>query len=157
MPIKGEYFLTARKPSFCWYGKISFLPGLSVSARDSYQNGKGNMVIKIMSAIKIADVRSETINYSAFGRCVAEMTMIPSFFLDRERIKWTGFDNLSARCIVTDAGLSTPAELYFKEDGSLYKIVVDRYFDRGKNQGTIEKFTGTCDVLKDFNGLRFCV
>lgn len=151
---KGEYFLSTKKPSFIWLGKISPFPLLSFSALDSYFNGKGQMVVKVLSAIKVVDEEGEIINSSAFGRCVAEMTMSPSFFLDQERIKWTKSDSCSAECVITDSGLSTNARLFFKPDGSLDKIIVDRYYDRGNGQGTLEKFVGAGTEVKDFNGLK---
>jgi hypothetical protein len=154
LPITGEYFLTTRKPSFTWLGKISMFPGFSIAARDSYFNGKGNMIVKIMSAIKIVDAKSEIVDRSAYGRCIAEMTMCPSFFLDQEHVKWIKYDSDYAECVVSDAGLSTKAQLFFKTDGTLEKFVVDRYFDRGNGEGTLEKFVSMSKEVKDFNGLR---
>lgn len=154
MPINGEYFLTTKKPSFCWYGKVSMIPGLTISAFDSYYNGHGKMLVKILSFFKVADVSSKEIGFSAFGRCVAEMTLVPSFFLDNQRVKWTSCDSTKAECIVTDSGLSTNAQLYFGADGSLDKIVVDRYYDRNDGQVTLEKFTGKGQDIKDYDGLK---
>ena len=156
MPINGKYYLTTKKPSFCWFGKISLFPGLSVSAFDSYFNGKGHMLIKVMSLFKIADARSSVIDYSAFGRCLAEMTMAPSFFLNNQLIKWTSFNSNHAEFTITDSGLSADAVLHFSNDGTLERIVVDRYFDRGNGKATLEKFTGKGQLIKDFNGLRLC-
>jgi len=154
MPIRGEYFLTTKKPSFCWYGKITMMPGLSASAFDSYYGGHGRMVVKLLSAFKVVDTDSEETGLSAFGRCVAEMTLIPSFFLDKEKVKWIGSDSSKAECQITDASLITNASLHFNIDGSLDKIVVDRYFERDKGEATLEKFTGKGQDIKDFNGLK---
>jgi hypothetical protein len=154
MPVTGEYFLSTKKPSFSWLGKISPFPGISFTALDSYFNGKGNMVVKIMSTIKVVDAKSAIIDRSAFGRCVAEMTMAPSFFLDQARVKWTKYDSDYAECIISDAGLSANAQLFFQADGTLEKFVVDRYYDRGNGQGTLEKFVIKSKDVKDFNGLK---
>ncbi len=154
MPANGEYLLTTRKPAFVWYGKISMFPGLYFSAIDYYFKGKGNMLVKILGTFPVVDARSALVDKSAFGRCVAEMTMVPSFFLDRDRIRWTGFGDDHAKCTVTDVGLSTKARLFFNNDGSLAKIAVERYYDRGNGQETLEKFVGLCSVIRDFNGLK---
>ena len=154
MPIRGEYFLTTKMPSFCWYGKVSMIPGLTFSAFDSYYNGLGRMLVKVLSLFKIADVSSPEIGISAFGRCVAEMTLVPSFFLDKVRVKWLGGDSIRAECLVTDKDLSAKAQLYFNTDGSLDKIVVDRYFERENGQSTLEKFTGKGLNIKEYNGLK---
>jgi len=154
MPVSGEYFLTTKKPSFCWYGKVSMMPGLSFTAFDSYYNGHGRMIVKLLSAFKVVDSDSDQTGLSAFGRCIAEMTLVPSFFLDKDKIKWISSDSTKAECRITDSGMITNAILYFNEDGSLDKISVDRYFERNKGEVTLEKFTGKGHDIKDFNGLR---
>lgn len=154
LPIRGEYYLTTKKPSFCWYGRISLLPGLTVAACDSYADGKGRMRVKAMSLIKIADARSPEVGMSGFGRCVAEMTLAPSFFLDGSRVAWTRSDAASADCLVSDAGLSTAARLFFHPDGSLERIEVERFYDRGGGRGTIETFSGAGHDVRDFGGLK---
>jgi len=154
LPIKGEYYLTSGSPSFCWYGKVSMFPGLTVSAIDSYFKGKGHMQVKLMSVFKIVDDSSEELNHSAFGRCVAEMTMIPTFFLDKERIQWSYSDSIKVECTVMDEGLKTHAELYFSADGALDRIVAERFYDRGNGQSTLEKFTGTAQGYNIYNGLK---
>jgi hypothetical protein len=154
MPIKGEYYLTTKKPSFCWYGKMSIMPGVTASAIDTYFDGNGSMVVKVLSFLNIVNTQSKETMYSAFGRCIAEMTMVPSFFLDTARVHWTSADSLRADCVVSDAGLSTKAALYFNLDGMLDKIVVERYYDRGNNQATLEKFTGTASYVRNYSGLK---
>jgi len=153
LPIKGEYYLTADRPSFCWYGKISIVPGLTIAARDSYYKGKGRMLVKMMSVFKLVDDRSEITNMSAFGRLVVEMTAIPSFFLDPGRIVWTSSDSTRAECIVNDSGLQTTAQLFFNADGSLGKIVVDRYYGEDDGSSSPEKFSGTVQGSRNYRGL----
>jgi hypothetical protein len=153
LPIRGEYYLTTKKPSFCWYGRISLLPGLTVAACDSYADGRGRMRVKAMSLFRIADARSPEVGMSGFGRCVAEMTLAPSFFLDGSRVAWTRSDAASADCLVSDSGLSTRARLFFHPDGALARIEVERFYDRGGGRGTIETFSGAGRDVRDFGGL----
>lgn len=154
LPVTGEYFITTKKPSFTWYGRLNMFPGVPVVAFDSYFNGKGRMLVKLLSAITVVDARSKETDHSAFGRCVAEMAMVPTFFLDRELIRWEQTGKDSVRCTVADAGFSTEAELYVNPDGSLDKTVVMRYFDRGGGKATLEKFTGRTSGCREHGGLR---
>jgi hypothetical protein len=151
--IHGEYYLTADKPSFYWYGKISMAPGLTVTACDSYYKGEGRMVIKLMSAFKITDDSSAVTDMSAFGRLITEMTMIPSFFLDTTRISWTSYDSTHAEFVVRDAGLETTGQFFCHADGSPEKIIVNRYYSRDDGSPTREKFTGKMKGSKNFGGL----
>lgn len=153
-PIRGIYYLTTVKPSFYWYGKIKLFPGISVTAIDSYFNGKGSMRIKAMSLVDIGGTNTAGIDDSAFGRCIAEMTIIPSFFLDRNRIKWTGGNSTSAECVVTDSGKSAVARLYFNPDGSMERIVVRRMYDHGNGRYTPENFTGKGSDYRVIDGVR---
>lgn len=153
-PIKGEYFLTTDEPSFCWYGRVSLFPGVTISAIDTYYRGTGRMIVKLLSIFRIADESSKETGLSAFGRCIAEMTLAPSFFLDKERITWKGFDMNRAACTIADAGLTTDAQLYFNSDGTLNSIEVGRYFDRKNGQFSHEKFTGKGYIIKDYKGLK---
>jgi len=154
MPVKGEYLVTTHKPSFVWYGKVSIFPGFFFTARDYYYHGKGNMLVKILGTFPVVDAKSDITDKSAFGRCAAEMSMAPSFFLDRERIKWTGYGDDYAECTISDCGISTNTRLFFNKDGMLAKIAVERYYDRGDGKGTPEKFVGLASVVRDFQGLK---
>jgi hypothetical protein len=152
MPIRGEYFITAIKPSFAWYGRLRVAPGVHVAAVDSYGDGHGRMLVKAMSLFRIADDQSDRVSRSAFGRCVAELTMAPTFFLNRDYVRCTQTGRDQVRCTVTDAGFSTDAELFINEDGSLNRVVVMRYFDRGGGTATLERFTGENSRPQVFGG-----
>ena len=151
LPIRGEYFITTKKPSFLWYGRVGW-NGFSIVARDSYVDGRGRIQVKALSLIPIVDDESDTIARSAFGRCVAELTLAPTFFLDRTRVQYTHAGRDHARCIVTDGAFSTEADLFVHADGSLDRIVVMRYFDRGGGRATLERFTGAGSHPKLFGG-----
>jgi hypothetical protein len=154
MPIRGEYFLTTKRPSFCWYGRISPLPGLAIAARDSYADGRGRMWVKVLSLFNVVNSHTPQTDLSAFGRCLAEMTLAPSFFLDGAGLVWTRVDGDSAECRFSDAGLSVRGTFHVHPGGELARIEVERYYDRGRGQATIETFTGVGREARDYNGLK---
>jgi len=150
--IDGEYFITTKKPSFFWYGKVNVAPGISFIALDSYAGGSGRMVVKLMSVFRIVDDRSRQVSASAFGRAVAELTMAPTFFLDRTRVRCARAGSDQVRCTVTDGDFSTHADLFVNDDGSMNRIELMRYFDRGNGKATLERFTGKGSRPKSFDG-----
>jgi len=152
MSIDGEYFLTTKKPSFFWYGKVNVVPGISFIALDSYAGGSGRMVVKLMSVFRIVDDGSRQVSASAFGRAVAELTMAPTFFLDRRSVRCARAGSDQVRCTVTDGDFSTHADLFINADGSLNRIELMRYFDRGNGKATLERFTGKGSRPKNFGG-----
>lgn len=152
LPIRGEYVITAKKPSFHWYGRMRIAPGVNVVAIDSYVDGHGRMLVKVLSAFPVVDARSTETDQSAFGRCVVELSTAPTFFLDRNlvRCEQTGPDR--ARCRVADGRASTEADVFVHPDGSLDRIVVTRYFDRGEGRSTLERFTAKCSDPRSYGG-----
>jgi hypothetical protein len=151
MPIHGEYFITTKSPSFTWYGKVR-MAGINVVAFDSYADGRGRMQVKALSLFPIVDDGSAQVSQSAFGRCVAELTMASTFFLDRSHVRCRQAGPDQVRCTVTDGRFSTDADLFIQHDGSLDRVVVMRYFDRGGGMATLERFTGKGSHPKTFDG-----
>ena len=152
-PIKGEYQITTRQPSFAWSGKIAMFPGLTAVAFDSYFKGKGRMLVKLVSAFTVVDAQSRETTLSAAGRCLAELTMAPTFFLDRRVVAWQQTGPDSARCRMDDGAEAVEADFFVNPDGSLAKVTLMRYFDTGKGTATPERFTGQTSNPRDFDGL----
>ena len=154
MPIQGEYYVTTTQPTFAWYGKLRMAPGITAVALDSYANGRGRMLVRLMSAFTITDDRSEQVSHSAFGRCIVELAATaPTFFLDRDRVKCEQTGPDTVQCAVTDGRFSADANLVVNRDGSLDRIVVMRYFDRGNGLATLERFTGKISQPKSYAGI----
>jgi hypothetical protein len=152
MQTRGEYFMTTKKPSFIWYGKVNLVPGISLVALDSYAEGRGRMLVKLLSLFPVVDVASPQVSASAFGRTVAELTIAPTFFLDRTHVRCTQTGTDQVRCTVIDGDFSTGAEFHVNSDGSLDRIVVERYFDRGGGKATLERFTARGTRPENFDG-----
>jgi hypothetical protein len=155
MPIHGEYVITTRKPAFQWYGKAKVAPAVNVAAVDSYSDGQGRMVVKALSAFPLVDDSSPDVDQSAFGRCIAELTLAPTFFLDRSLVfcEQTGPDRAS--CTVADGRFSADADLFVNRDGSLDRIEVMRRFDRGGGRSTLERFVGRSSEPRSLAGRMF--
>jgi len=107
-----------------------------------------------MSAFPVVDAQDPNTDLSAFGRCVAELTLAPSFFLDAERITWETAQKDSATFTVRDHGLSARAEMFVNADGSLDRIEVVRNFDRGKGKSTPERFVAKGVKPMTYSGYR---
>ena len=58
LPMEAEQYITAKLPGFIWNGTMgnSFI---KINGRDKYMNGKGNMLIKVMSTIPIGNSSGE--------------------------------------------------------------------------------------------------
>lgn len=150
-PITGEYFYTAKKPGFIWYGKINMLPFFSVTAEDAYFLGRGSMEIRLMSLFDAGSAQGREINISSFGRFISEMEMFPTIFADGSTVAWEKIDFESARAIVSDNEMGWSADFTFKPDGPIEKVQVKRF--RDTNEGyKLDMFTGTFRDWKEIGG-----
>jgi hypothetical protein len=59
MPISGEEYFTLQNPGFIWFASVRPFPLFSISARDIYLEGKGNMLIKLLSIYTMGDSKGE--------------------------------------------------------------------------------------------------
>jgi hypothetical protein len=53
MPVEAEQYFTSDEPGFIWKANIKAAPLFHISGRDKYENGKGNMLIKILSVLSL--------------------------------------------------------------------------------------------------------
>ena len=110
-PIEGEEYFTIEDPAFIWHAKLKMNPLVWIKARDFYHNGKGNMLVKLLSTITIADAKEEEIDQGALIRWLSETPWFPTALLPSEKLKWEPIDNNSAKVILTDKNLTV--EGYF--------------------------------------------
>ncbi|MCD6574502.1 hypothetical protein J7K97_02345 [Candidatus Aerophobetes bacterium] len=55
MPFKATQYYRTKPPGFIWYVTMKPFPFFVIKGRDSYYEGRGNMLIKLFSLIKVAD------------------------------------------------------------------------------------------------------
>lgn len=136
-PIKGEEYFTTQNPGFIWFGKIPLL-----SAKDIYYNGEGNLVIKLLSFIKIANLKGEEINQGELLRWLAEAPCFPTALLPSDKLTWESIDDSSAKVIFTDNNLTIEGIFHFADSGEITHFKAKRFRDK-----TLEDWTG---YYKDF-------
>jgi hypothetical protein len=151
--ITGEYFLTTGKPSFAWFGSMNYLPLVPVVARDSYFDGKGRMLIKLLGTFTMLDATGSEIDVSAQGRLLAEFVMLPHALLPGPGITWEPLTATSAKVTLDDGGMKARAVFHFGKDALPERAVVERYYS-AKGGSVKATFLGTCLDYKDFQGFR---
>ncbi len=153
MPIQGEYTYGVEPPAFFWYGKLSLAPGLSLVALDAYEKGHGTRRVKALSLLTIADDHSHELDVSAFARCAAELSLLPSFLLEKERVRFLESGSESVRYRVTDGGLSTSVELFLHPDGAFNRVEVARYHENRDGKTALERYALRGSNPKQFGWL----
>jgi len=125
MPLVAEQYFTTTPPAFLWYGTIRPFPFVSITGRDIFSDGHGNMVIKLMSFIKLADARGPEVDQGELLRYLGEMVWFPTVYL-ADYIRWEAIDARSATATIQHQGITASATLSFDDDGKVTQLIAER-------------------------------
>jgi hypothetical protein len=130
MPIKAEQYFITEDPAFIWRVKFTMAPFIWIEGRDMYHQGKGNMLIKLLSTITVADAAGSEMDISSLIRFLAEAPWFPTALLPSDYIEWKEIDSNSARAVIKDNGYTASGIFTFNEKGEIIKFVTnDRYME----------------------------
>jgi hypothetical protein len=154
MPFTAEQFFTVDKPGFLWKVDVKANPFLYMTGRDKYENGTGQMLIKVMSLVPVVDAKGRDLDQGAMLRFLAEATWFPTFALS-SYIKWEELDPLSAKATMNYCGIEASGIYRFNSSGDLVSFEAMRYYYR-KEGSTLEKWLIQVDPngYKQFEGIR---
>ena len=148
MPAEAEQYFTIDEPGFIWKTKVKMAPLLYFAGRDMYYEGKGNMLIKLLSLITVVNARGKEIDQSTLLRYLGETVWFPIAALSNY-IKWEGIDSSSARATMSYGGITASAVFRFNEKGDVINFVCKRY-RTVNDQYILETYSVH---LKDYKGL----
>jgi len=154
MPVEAVQYTTLAGPlSRMWYAQIKFGPFALLKGHDSYDNGTGHMLIRLLSMFSVVDVRGPEIDMSALIIFINDMVMWPTAFLS-DFIHWEPIDANSARMRVSLHDKQFSAALYFNDLGEMVDFVTeDRYLSVG-NSYDHAKWSTPLRRYRETNGLR---
>lgn len=152
MPFKAEQYYTTEVPGFIWYANVKLAPMLHLKGRDRYYDGRGNMLIKLLSLINVADAVGPEMDQGTLIRFLNEIMWFPGAAIN-EYIEWEPIDEFSAQGTMEYKGVRASAIFYFSEDGDLINFVAERYME---NNGSfsIEKWATPIEDYDIINGIR---
>ncbi|MFW5786904.1 MAG: DUF6544 family protein [Halanaerobiales bacterium] len=129
MPYTAEQYYNAENPAFVWKVKMKAGPGVFINGRDKYYEGRGHMLIKLLSIFNVADARGTEMDQGTLLRFLNEIMWFPSA-ATYEYIEWKEIDNNSARAVINYGDLNASAVFYFNEKGEMIDFKADRYMER---------------------------
>ncbi|GGH37013.1 hypothetical protein GCM10008013_44240 [Paenibacillus segetis] len=130
--------------------------GIPLTGIDSYIEGKGRMLIKLASVIKVADETGEQMNQAELVTLLNDISLLsPSALVDK-RITWKTVDEQSVECSIEDKGMKVSAILYFNAEGALINFVTeDRYYTTPNGEFIKTKWSTPVKDYKTVNGVTF--
>lgn len=152
MPTEAEQDFTVDEPGFIWSAKIKAAPLFHIVGRDKYYEGKGNMKIKVLSFITVADESGMEIDQGTMIRYLAEMVWFPTAALS-SYIEWEEVDSNSAKAIMSYGGITASGIFIFNEKGEVINFIAKRYME-SNGQYVLKTWSTPMKDYKEFNGFR---
>lgn len=152
-PIAGEQYFTAAHPGFVWSASVRLSPFFWIEARDCLLPDGGNMLVKVLSTVTIADARGPEIDQGSGLRWLAECAWFP-YALAGEGIQWEPVDARSARATLGRNGLTVSALLEVDDEGKLVELRGDRFRDIGGGKAVLTPWIGQYREYREFSGFQ---
>jgi hypothetical protein len=121
--------------------------------RDKYQDGHGNMLIKLMKVITLGDSKGTYMDESALVTVLAEALLAPSAAL-QSYMKWQPVDDRSARAQLTYNGITVSGTFHFNEADELVRFDTDDRWQDGEPPKKIP-WSANIEGYRVAGGIRF--
>ncbi len=154
MLFKAEQYFTTQKPGLIWLADVEAAPEIYLAARDKYEDGKGHMLIKLLTLFPVADAKGKEINQSAMVRYLAEIIWFPSASLNNY-IRWEQVDSATVKATMTYGGATASGFFKFNENGDVVSFEAKRHYYR-KDGSTLEDWFAQIEPqgYKEFKGVK---
>lgn len=121
MSVQAEQYFTTEKPGFIWKARIKAAPLIHISGRDKYWDGKGSMLIKLLSLFTVADSEGKEINQGTLLRYLAELVWFPTAALN-EYITWDEIGGDHAKASMNYKDVTASGVFTFNDKGEVIKF-----------------------------------
>ncbi|AFH47838.1 Hypothetical protein IALB_0126 [Ignavibacterium album JCM 16511] len=153
---QAEQWFTVDNPAFIWKVKVDMMPLVFFIGRDKFSDGKGSMLIKILSLINIVNSSdNEKINQGTLQRFLGEIVWFPTAAVS-PYIKWEQVDSVTARATMTYKGTTGSALFYFNDNGDFVKFSAMRFMGT-ENDSQLKEWTITLNEYKIYDGIKIPV
>lgn len=152
---KAKQYFTSEPPAFNWSVKLKMNSLVDLVGRDKFENGQGEMTIKMFSLFSIVNAKNDKkINQATLQRYLAEIVWFPSASLS-SYITWDAIDDYSAKATMDFNETKGSGVFYFDKNGNFKKFVAMRYKDANDTEPT--EWTVTATKTEQRNGIKIPV
>lgn len=153
MPLECVQYNFVPSPARIVYLNASMWGIIPFDGRDKYQDGAGNMYIRVMNTFVVENATGKEMDQSSLVTILAEAMMVPSYALQKY-IQWKSIDSLSAEGTLTYNGMSVSGFFYFNELGEYIRFETkDRFHSEGDVHNNYPWIIHVSDY-KDFGGFK---
>ncbi len=122
--MKAEQYINTETQEFYWKGKVGV-----ITAIDKFIKGKGNMTVKLLGLVKVAEMEGEKVDQGELIRFLAEGVWFPSIFVENF-ISWKSIDDTTAEATIRIKETSASAIFYFNKKNEVFRITAERYMEK---------------------------
>ena len=145
-----QYFNTVQ-PAFIWDTRVEMMPLIFFNGRDKFENGQGDMLIKMLSLVNIVNERNNPkVNSGTALRYLGEMSWFPSAALSRY-LTWKQVDSLRASATLQAGDQLVEGLFTFRPGGELVSFEAERFYGGGADAKK-ERWLITNTGYRDFDG-----
>lgn len=145
-------YTTIDNPAFIWNVDVTMNSLMYFQGRDKFDEGKGEMLIKLNSLISIVNERGVKIDEGSLQRYLGEMVWFPTLALS-PYIHWEQIDEHTAKATMAYKGTSGSGTFYFNTNGDVVRFSALRY--KG-NESDAKRHDWVMTILgyKTFEGIK---
>ena len=137
-----------------FYIKSRMFGIVPIVGRDKYENGKGNMLIRLFDLFTVVNQTGPSMDKSALVTFLNDMAMFPMAMLNK-KVAWQPVNDTSARAALTDCGNTVSGIFYFNRSDDLVNFETgDRTYDNGRGDVRKAKWRTPFWNYRDCNGVR---
>lgn len=126
LPATAIQYTTIENPAFIWKVDVKMNALLNFQGRDKFENGNGEMLIKMNSIINVVNEQGEKLNEGTLQRYLGEMVWFPSLALSHH-ISWEQINDNTSKATMNYKGTKGSGTFYFNSDGDFTKFSAMRY------------------------------
>lgn len=150
---EAEQYFSVENPAFIWKVKVDMMPMVFFTGRDKFLDGKGSMLIKVLSLINVVKSSDdEKINQGTLQRYLGEIVWFPTAAVS-PHIKWENVDSLKAKATMNYKGTDGSALFYFNENGDFVKFSAMRYMGSG-DKAVLKEWIITANEYQVFSRIK---
>jgi hypothetical protein len=148
----ATHYATIATPAFIWTVDVSMNPLLFALGRDTFENGKGEMLIKMNAIVTVVNEKGEKMDEGSLQRYLGEMVWFPSLALS-PFITWEQVDDYTAKATMTYKGTRGSGTFHFNANGDIVKFTALRFMG---NDATAKRHEWTMNITdyKTFEKIR---
>ena len=137
------------------YMKNRIMGMIPFEGRDKYQDGHGNMRIKLLKMITIADATGKEMDESGLVTILAEALLVPGYAL-QPYIQWFPIDGHTAKAVLTYNGIQVSGVYYFNDKWEFLRFESnDRNYSEKGTEYKKYKWSGVASHYVEKNGVKF--